>query len=450
MVAYAGVSTTPGSIAGEAEMPNDRAAVRSYLEVGNPTPALVAAFSSGDTTGIRQEILKFLPRLDVGFEVLPPPVWTPRDAVGKVIPVPRSRIVIPIERQERRDTLPPIPTPLPNITLNADLPIALCDAWCPTAADDLFGTTADAERLMGNDDLRRAGATGKGVNVLVVDQGLNKRPLPHYGGGFDEGTVRPGESKGGHGMMVARNVLALAPAATLWDCPLIPDAIADVGTFLAHAASAMNRVLETILDRRLNDPDPIWTRPWVIVNSWAVYDRSTDNETPYDYIDNPRHAFNLAMDRADQMLLDVVFAAGNCGAICAKSRCGPLDRGPGQSILGANSHPKVLTLGAVRTDTMWIGYSSQGPGQRNLAREKPDLVAPSSFSEVGDRSTGNTGTSTSAALAAGGLAALRSLRRFDPASVSPDAMRARLRQTASGRAWDRDIGYGILNAGKAL
>ena len=44
--------------------------------------------------------------------------------------------------------------------------------------------------------------------------------------------------------------------------------------------------------------------------------------------------------------IDVVFSAGNCGQFCPDRRCGETDRGPGHSIWGANSHPRVLTFGA--------------------------------------------------------------------------------------------------------
>ena len=88
---------------------------------------------------------------------------------------------------------------------------------------------------------------------------------------------------------------------------------------------------------------------------------------------------------------DIIFCAGNCGGVCPDGRCGPNDFGPGRGIWGANAHPSVLTVGAVRTDTSWIGYSSEGPGPgrppfNKLANQKPDLCAPSEFrrNEWGD------------------------------------------------------------------
>ncbi len=420
--------------------------VRSYLEFRDPSPQLVAVYRAGAT----EEIGKFIPTSLSSIRVLPASVWTPRDAEGKEIPVQPTRLAIAIEHDAARTAELARRLNDSNVTLNADLPIAMCDSWCPSGGVDRFGYQTDARDIMGGAALAAANALGAGVNVLVVDQGLNRNALmPRYGGGFD-GTIPHGTAKvSGHGMMVARNVMALAPQAIFWDAPLIPDEIENVSTFISSAANAMNAILDTIEQQRAAGV-AAYLRPWVITNSWAVYDRRTDRSPPNDYVNNPNHAFNLAMDRADQIRLDLVFAAGNCGGICPKARCGPDDRGPGQSILGANSHGKVLTVGAVRTDALWIGYSSQGPGQSNLAHDKPDVCAPSNFVEAFDYSVVNSGTSTSAALAAGGIAALRSLARFDPQTWPPDRLRARIRSKAGNGTWDESLGYGVMNAGKVL
>ncbi|MCW3473579.1 S8 family peptidase [Rhodovastum sp. RN2-1] len=190
--------------------------------------------------------------------------------------------------------------------------------------------------------------------------------------------------------------------------------------------------------------------PWVFVNAWAIYDRRTEIP-PESYSDNPAHPFNLAVGDAAGAGIDVVFCAGNCGPFCPDLRCGINDRGPGRSILGANSHPRVLTVGAVRCDTTWLGYSSQGPGQPNLDVDKPDLCAPSEFREDHDAHTGNSGTSAASGLAAGVVAALRS--RVDPVTWPPVHLKQLLLDTArktetSGR--DDRVGYGIIDAAAAV
>jgi subtilisin family serine protease len=120
----------------------------------------------------------------------------------------------------------------------------------------------------------------------------------------------------------------------------------------------------------------------------------------------------------------------------------------------------VLTFGAVRSDGMWLGYSSQGPGQSRLdtpapgqpnhAHDKPDLCVPSQFSENDDAFTVNTGTSAACALATGVVAALRSKWRagHEP-QPSPDELKDLLIRTArktNGQYWDGRFGHGILDA----
>ena len=172
--------------------------------------------------------------------------------------------------------------------------------------------------------------------------------------------------------------------------------------------------------------------------------------------------------------IDIVFAAGNCGQFCPSLRCGKLDRGPGHSIWGANAHFAVITVGAVRTDELWLGNSSQGPGP-NLLRapgqltpnRKPDFCAPSQFKESTDayvegrlkdilpmpHPRTNTGTSTSCALSAGVVAALRSNPNWNQATVTPDALKQRLIATThqtKGPNWNDRLGWGVLDAGAAF
>jgi len=157
------------------------------------------------------------------------------------------------------------------------------------------------------------------------------------------------------------------------------------------------------------------------------------------------------MDEAANAGIDVVFCAGNCGQFCPDERCGPGDQGPGNSIFGANCHPRVMSVGAVRADTLWLGYSSQGPGQPLLAHDKPDLCAPSQFCETEDAHTVNRGTSAACALVAGVMAALRS--KWNSAAVSPDRLRTVLNKYArktDGLKWNNRFGNGILNAKDAF
>ena len=105
--------------------------------------------------------------------------------------------------------------------------------------------------------------------------------------------------------------------------------------------------------------------------------------------------------------VDIVFCAGNCSRAVLTDVAGPREGGSGNSILSTSSYPEVLTVGAVRVDGIPLGYSSQGQAKRSSRAKKPDLVAPSNFSEPSNAPAKNPGTSAACAVAAGVVAALR-------------------------------------------
>jgi len=346
---------------------------------------------------------------------------------------------------------------IPHCThMGADVAIHGTNYWAPTnAVDWLFGDREKANRLIGTSHLRQHGdTTGKGVNVVVVDQGVDKARIPNFGGGWQEQDgPAPGMTKGGHGAMLVRNILDIAPDATIFDVPLIVGEITNRRAFLSEAHAAYLQVLHDIEMLRQSER---WQGPWIFLNAWAVYDRQS--EWPHgDHSNGSQHAFNLVIGETVRRGFDVVFCAGNCGQFCPMQLCGAHDRGPGNSILGANSHPRVITVGAVRADGMWLGYSSQGPGQpdvgehgdRDSALHKPDLCAPSQFGEVADARTSNTGTSAASAVTAGAVAALRSRWNdaFSPADLK-EILISSARQP-DGKGWNGRLGHGILDVGAA-
>jgi Subtilase family len=340
-----------------------------------------------------------------------------------------------------------------------DLPFAATDHWCVgEASDPFFADRSAAERLLNIDLLRlQAQTDGQGVNVVIVDQGLDRQALGNsYGDGWTVGSAypgnprpQPGTVRRPHGMMIAHNVLKVAPRVKLFDMPLAPVAkISNITAFLSLADAAFRQMLFDIAIWRLGR----FPGPWILVNPWGIYDRRS--EYPLGgYTENPLNLFNLLVAFAVLQDIDVVFAAGNCGQFCPDNRCGAKDRGPAHSIWGANSLEPVLTVGAVRADDMWLGYSSQGPGQPLLAlgAEKPDLCAASQFVEDDDAFSINTGTSAACGLAGGVVAALRS--RWDTGSVPPRRLKQILNQTARrpvGVPWSRSLrerlGHGVLDA----
>jgi subtilisin family serine protease len=388
----------------------------------------------------------------------------------------------------------------PDVFVVPDPPLAAFDTW-PVAYGGVFGDRTQAHLLARADKLPDS-ARGKGVNVAIIDHGLDRTALgASFGGGWwryrcvDAGAVQwiePGAGGSKHAQMIARNVLAIAPEATIWDVPLLPDT--DLGPPAVSMAEAMFYYLRRDIGFGMRCPPCLRScrgehgdakalippaaqqvlelppGPWVLVNAWGVLDPST-----YDpdecYIGNPDHKFVADMARFAALppprTADLVFAAGNCGEPAPLPRCSANWTGPGRSILGVNAHPDVLTVGAVRVDGVPIGLSAQGPGRlarnwpandearRTRAMHKPDLCAPSGFHEDDDSALLNTGTSAAAAVAAGVVAALRSYElatNGQPITSSPE-MRDILRQSAgreNGQDWDPRLGYGVIDCQRAL
>jgi hypothetical protein len=238
----------------------------------------------------------------------------------------------------------------------------------------------------------------------------------------------------------------------VFDVPLLPPQIAGLQTFLSLAQVAYHAVQDSIAYWRGANMHP---GAWVLVNACGVYDLRQDPApgTILNNGENRNHPIVRELGLANGNNLDVIFAAGNCGQFCPSIRCGARNRGPGRSIHGVNAHPDVLTVAAVRTDTVWLGYSAEGPGPAALTTDKPDIVAPSQFAEAGNASPAgsNIGTSAACGMAAGAVALLRTVS--DPAIMSPAALRSILRETASAPPRPAPVsrfGEGIVEVAAAL
>lgn len=277
---------------------------------------------------------------------------------------------------------------------------------------------------------------GADVGVVVVDEGVSRAYLRDltgrepFGGGWQlldtdgqNATAQVGRFADpyrrpcdGHGNMVARNVLALAPAATIYDAPILPPRVTEMESFASGATAVLLAILATILDpEKYGFPKH---RHWVVLNAWGVsnsfadqYNWSTD---PRGYLRNRDHMLCGAV-RALASLpeVDVVFAAGNSGEHAPDPMSGAYDRGPHRSITGANALSEVDTVGAITGTTPATGHpiasSSQVPSAPEMLADpsKPKRLEwmPSWFTEDHDASVLNTGTSAAAALHAGRLAA---------------------------------------------
>jgi Subtilase family len=353
-----------------------------------------------------------------------------------------------------------------SVGVNPTMTVA--DYGRPDGADaSLFGTLEDACRLIGGDKLP-AYLSGQAVNIVVIDSGIDKNALPpgQFGGGWRPcpGSADlpvppfPGMTTGEpalHGMMIVNNILAMAPAATIFDVPMIPPPkIYDIPSFLIMAHAVYRTIRRDI--RQLRERG-LFRGPWVFVNAWAIYDRRSEGASLGAYTENLGyppfffpHPFIWEIERVAADNFDIIFCAGNCGEVCPDDRCGPNDFGPGRGIWGANAHRDVLTVGGVRVDGHWLGFSSEGPGPSpNLYTQKPDICAPTQFVGTSGGYPPNTGTSSSAAITAGVVAALRSRPNWDQASVSPLVLKLMLNMTAQqplNSGWNGWFGNGVLNA----
>ncbi|WP_424984618.1 S8 family serine peptidase [Microbulbifer sp. S227A] len=327
--------------------------------------------------------------------------------------------------------------------------------WCAGRGQGYgFGTRAAARHLIAAD--RLANLRGSGVHVFVVDQGLDRSYIERLGGTFATGIPweadgkikRPGEEKApylpverGHGGMLVRSLIDLAPDCHIYDFPLIPRRITGSEFFGLHATFAY-WTLRLICNALAG--------PWVILNAWGLVDRFAETVRG-DYSNNRDHCLNVIIASIGRTH-DVIFAAGNNGQFCGDPRATGYDRGPGRSIFGANGLPEVYSAGAVRTDGTWVGAASQGPGPSGFESppgapvEKPDLAVPSWFNEDNDAALRSGGTSSAAAVLAGIVAALRSHPELH--SIAPAALRQSLRNNSrptNGPGWSRRSGAGIVN-----
>jgi subtilisin family serine protease len=311
----------------------------------------------------------------------------------------------------------------------------------PYCGKGAVGDTKDVSKQLGVGALARAGLTGGGVHVAVVDTGIDGSRIPVAGGWAPTPSYVPGTTPATHGTMVAYDVRIAAPDAEIFDYALLKS---QAGTWAGFLSDAIAAFADLVTHVRATPGR------WVVNNSWGLFDRASDAPvgSPENYSANPDHPFNQITGALVAAGADVFFAAGNCGADCPDSRCGAHDTGPGASIHGANSHPDVVSVAAVTVTDRRLGYSSQGPGA--LYSRKPDLAGISHFAGSGVYPV-DGGTSAASPVAAGVAAALR--QRFSTDRLAPAQLKGLLQRSArdlGGDGWDYDLGYGVIDAAAAL
>jgi hypothetical protein len=325
------------------------------------------------------------------------------------------------------------------------------------------GSAATVAGLLHVNQLHGRHLDGADVAVAIVDTGINLAHLQHKLGHLPRldtaaswvppGTPppTPGTWPVNHGTMCAFDALIAAPRATLVDFPVLSAHFPGGGSImsgtLSAALAAYGFMLGSWASGKLHG-----YRALVASNSWGIFHPSWDFPPghPGRYCDNPNHPFNVQMGTVSGAGIDVIFAAGNCGAPCADGRCQGRTMG---AIMGASAMPEVLTIAGCDTHDQRVGYSSQGPSIANMYPQKPDVTSYTHFlgSEAFGTGTPDSGTSAACPVTSGCVAALRTSTKIPPRTTLPPArLFDTLRQTArqqSGPAnsWNGDFGFGIID-----
>jgi hypothetical protein len=341
--------------------------------------------------------------------------------------------------------MPKLPEGVVGIYADAEVQPAII---CPGSGP--LGTHLDVERLVGVPALQRCGMDGAGVLVAIVDTGVNMARLnaagktPTFDAARSFSTiagVTPGSAAVGHGTMCAFDACIAAPRCTLLDIAVLGPATGGFAGLLSDIVRAYGH-LQTVMSAPRR---PGEARSLVVNNSWALFNMASDFPVgdPRNYSDNANHPMNRAVAALEALGADILFAAGNCGGDCPDGRCDATT----STIRGANSHPAVLSVAGVDTTRTRVGYSSVGPGR--LARNKPDISGYTHFSGSGVFAA-DGGTSAACPVVAGVVAALRSIRPFNPADVTshPAAIRSFMTATASDlgtTGYDFAHGFGVVS-----
>ena len=230
------------------------------------------------------------------------------------------------------------------------------------------GTIADVVVYLGVDKIWNM-VKGKGIVVGIVDGGITAidRPVRQFEepriqrviGGFPFDNWGTKSDWNEHGNMCAIDILAIAPDVSLYDIR-----ITDNGSTISNSIAGFQWAIDNHKKNGI---------PQILSNSWGIYQESSDPS----YARDQNHPFTRKVVEAVQEGIIVFFAAGNCGQICPKDKCGS-DTGPGKGIWGANGHPDVITVGAVNINEEMVGYSSMGPAP--LDPNKPDFCSITHFS----------------------------------------------------------------------
>jgi hypothetical protein len=425
-----------------------------------PIRESAAAFAEGraPTRDLREAFMPSL--LTIDNEVPAIALGTGRlEDVGQASMAPQQSQAYAVRAIANVDRIEDVPEVVDGRPIFADPRIEHFATCGSTAA---LGNTATVATKLNVAALTASGRGLDGTNIAVaiMDTGINLAFLTGKVSGAKldvanswtppNGTTLPGRHPVDHGTMCAFDTLIAAPKATLLDFPILP-ASAPGGTTVGRTIATAMLAFSQLFTNWAVSFAPSGVSQYaglVVSNSWGIYHPSWDFPVGHRgrYIDNPRHPFNLLVAAMAASGIDIVFAAGNCGPVCADIRC---QGRTVQAIMGANAHADVLTLGGCDTNDQIVGYSSQGPSIANMFAQKPDVAAYTHFlgSEAFGSGSPDSGTSAACPVAAGCIAALRTRVPF--ATTPPGNLFAQIRATARAvpgqTGWQADFGHGIID-----
>jgi serine protease AprX len=381
--------------------------------------------------------------LTLDEEFAPVPMGTPAPGLGFAAAAAPTFVVratvddeAAIQDIRQRPDVVEVWTDTPIAPFQGPCPIPPCDCAPGTAK----GTMADVANYLGVSTVWSEGIRGTGIVVGVVDGGITaqgrpvktgetSRRIPRVIGGWPTADWGTEASRWGeHGNMCATDVLGMAPDAQIFDLRI--SGAPDIPSTISRALQAFQWAI---------DEHRTTGRPHILSNSWGIFQETWDTT----YARNPNHPFTRKVVEALDEGIIVLFAAGNCGGTCPDGRCGA-DNGPGRSIWGANSHPRVMTVGAVNKNEEFVGYSSQGPGA--LDPNKPDFCSVTHFAGYFGS---DSGTSAATPILAGAVALLRQA----VVSATQDGIKNALKATAKDigpAGFDQHSGSGIVRIKAAL
>ncbi|MFD1016508.1 S8 family serine peptidase [Winogradskyella rapida] len=302
-----------------------------------------------------------------------------------------------------------------------------------------YGNTQNQVEMIGVDNLHLDDYTGEGVSIAIMDAGFpnadtmgafqNLRDQGLLLGGYDfvdRTTDIYNSTSSNHGTKVLSTMGGFIQDSFVGTAPN-----ASYYLFRTEDASSENPVEESYWVEAAERADSLGVD---IINTslgYTTYDNANYSYTPADMNGETAFITKGANIAAEKGLL-VVVSAGNSGS------------SSWQTVGAPGDSPNVLSIGAVNADGDYVSFSSQGSAAQ-IGYQKPDVVARGGNAFVIDEYNSivqNNGTSFSAPILCGGLAALKQALP----NVTPSVLKDLVRQSASQyNAPDQFLGYGIPN-----